>query len=422
MKVVELVIENIKRVQHVTIRPTKAVTIIGGNNGEGKSSTIDTLMYVLGGASFMPEEPLRRGARKGFGRVELVAPNGDVLFAERRVTKKGSDVTVWPKDGEKYNSPQTILNALFESKDRTGAKIFFDPTSVIGMKPKERMELLKRILGISFDDLDAKHAEIYAERTGLGREVKLLEGQIAAMPVNAEVKGKEPVDIKALLKERDEANAHNEQLALSHREIEILAGYIADYKKEIESLRQRALELKAKLTLAEERGATMIDHLTEPVDTQNITDSLINAQELNDAIEANQRKREAEKQMRAKNMDIEKLTIALEGVAEEKEQRLASAKFPVPGLSFSNDGVLLNGLPFDQGSSAEQLRVCVAMGLAMHPNLRVLLVRDGSLLDENSLALLEQMAEENDAQVFLEKVGKGAECQIIIEDGMVVGE
>jgi hypothetical protein len=78
-------------------------------------------------------------------------------------------------------------------------------------------------------------------------------------------------------------------------------------------------------------------------------------------------------------------------------------------------------VPFAQGSSAEQLRVSVAMGLAMNPRLGVLLIRDASLLDDDSMAIVAEMAATANAQVWLERVGDGAECSVVIEDGSVRG-
>ena len=114
-------------------------------------------------------------------------------------------------------------------------------------------------------------------------------------------------------------------------------------------------------------------------------------------------------------------TKTISEIDERKRAELAAAEFPVAGLGFDDDGVLLNDLPFSQASSAEKLRVSVAMGLAMNPRLRVLLIRDGSLLDEESLGIIQEMAEKSDAQIWIERVGEGAECQVIIEDGSIKG-
>lgn len=412
MRIVEITIENIKRIEAVNIRPDGNMIVIGGDNANGKSSILDSIMYVLGGKSFIPTEPLRRGTKKGFARLDL----GE-LVAERRVTKSGTEIAVTSKDGAKYPSPQAILNALFESKDKTGSQIFFDPTKFVGMDAKAQMELLKRVLGVSFDDLDARYSKLYEERTGVNREAKLLEGQVNAMPRHDEAK--EPVDTQALTAELQQAEKQNKVAELADRELETLATVVAGSDAELNRMRARAEVIKNEQATARARMAEVAEKAIEPIDVSAITDKLINAQELNDKVEANERRKKAEKQFRAKNLQSEELTLAIEKIVEEKENRLSEAQFPVPGLSFSEDGVLLNGLPFNQASSAEQLKVSVALGLAMHPKLKVLLIRDGSLLDESSLALLEQMAEENDAQVFVERVSKGKEVSVIIQNGLV---
>jgi hypothetical protein len=62
------------------------------------------------------------------------------------------------------------------------------------------------------------------------------------------------------------------------------------------------------------------------------------------------------------------------------------------------------------------------MGFALHPRLKILLIRDGSLLDENNLKTVAEMAQEHDGQVWIERVSKGAECSVIIENGLVAEE
>jgi len=106
-------------------------------------------------------------------------------------------------------------------------------------------------------------------------------------------------------------------------------------------------------------------------------------------------------------------------IKAQTKAQLAAAKFPVEGLSFDEAGVLFNGIPFPQASAAEKLRVSVAMGIAMNPEFKVMLIRDGSLLDETNLATVAKMAAKSGAQVWIERVGKGKECQVIIEDGYV---
>ena len=120
----------------------------------------------------------------------------------------------------------------------------------------------------------------------------------------------------------------------------------------------------------------------------------------------------------------ELLTKNIEEIDSCKNESMKKAKFPIDGLSFSSEGVLYNGVPYEQCAQSEQLRVSVAMGLAMNPTLRVLLIRDGSLLDQSNRKLVAEMAAEADppAQVWMECVGKGEDSTVIIEDGMILGD
>ncbi|WP_164894988.1 hypothetical protein, partial [Mesorhizobium sp. M7A.F.Ca.AU.001.01.1.1] len=77
------------------------------------------------------------------------------------------------------------------------------------------------------------------------------------------------------------------------------------------------------------------------------------------------------------------------------------------------------GQPLDQASQAEKIRVSVAIAAAMSPKLKVAIIKDGSLLDKKSWALLEQFAIEHDLQVFVETVDSTRPTAIVIEDGSI---
>ncbi len=102
-----------------------------------------------------------------------------------------------------------------------------------------------------------------------------------------------------------------------------------------------------------------------------------------------------------------------------KAKAISAAKMPVPGLEFGEGEILLNGLPFDQGSDAERLRTSIAIAMAANPKLRVIRVRDGSLLDDDAMKLLGEMAETSDMQVWVEVIQTGSEVAVVMEDGMV---
>jgi hypothetical protein len=140
----------------------------------------------------------------------------------------------------------------------------------------------------------------------------------------------------------------------------------------------------------------------------------------NAMVRANKRRAEAAQLVADNKKQSEALTSTIEAIDKQKADTIAAAQFPVPGLGLSDDGITFNDIPFNQASMAEQLRVSTAVGLALNPKLKVLLIRDGSALDSDSLALIADMAAVADGQVWIEKVAESKEgIQVLIEDGAV---
>lgn len=423
LRIVQLEGENVKRLYAAAISPTDEVTKIGGWNENGKSSLIDCVSYTLCGGRALPVEPLRRGAKKGRSMVKIESrETGFGLAAERRYTKKG-DMLVIKLDGESepVSAPQELANRFYNASAA-------QPDEFLDKKAREQVEILQKVVGIDFTDLNNQAAALYEERKGVNREIKLLEGQVAGAERYENVT--ETVNIATLQGQLKAATEHNESVEDYKREserramqVENLTEQAAQCDIEIESLRQRAIELKAKAaslrTQASKLGEAEFETPPEPIDTSAIVSQLSEAEEINQKVAANERRKELEKQLRAKNSESTKLTLALERIDEQKAEQLSQAKFPVPGLSFSDDGVLLNSLPFEQASQEQQVITAAAIALAQQPKLRVILMRRGSLLDPKHQAALREWAKENECQVLLEVVGKDADCEFIIEDGYV---
>jgi hypothetical protein len=123
--------------------------------------------------------------------------------------------------------------------------------------------------------------------------------------------------------------------------------------------------------------------------------------------------------LKREKSSAEKLTLDLEQMDSTKREKIRTAKYPLPSLSVSETGtVLLDGLPFEQAGTASQYKASMAIGAALNPKLRFVIIREGSLLDSNSKQMVGQMAQELDLQVFMEVVGTDGDPSIIIEDGM----
>ena len=128
MSIVELQIENVKRIKAITIHPKSNVVEIGGDNEQGKSSTLDAIMFTLGGQKAIDSKPLREGTKKGYASItigpwnEAKQEHVPKYIVTRTFTKAGGGVlTVESTDGAKYKSPQNLLDSFL-------VDFTFDPT------------------------------------------------------------------------------------------------------------------------------------------------------------------------------------------------------------------------------------------------------------------------------------------------------
>jgi hypothetical protein len=155
------------------------------------------------------------------------------------------------------------------------------------------------------------------------------------------------------------------------------------------------------------------------VDLEAIDAQVESAEEINAAVRRHKEGERVRAELEQWTQSAAELSAAIEEVDRKKATGLAAAKFPIANLGFDESGVTYQGVPFKQASSAEQLRVSLAMAIALNPKLRVIRIADGSLLDADNLALVESIAREHDFQVWIEMVGDGDGRGIIIEDGEV---
>jgi hypothetical protein len=411
MKIIELYSENVKRLRAVTISPTDPVVVIGGNNGQGKSSVIDSIFYALGGKDALPLKPVHEGATHATIRVTL-----DDFTVERRIAPdRSSSLRITGKDGGKLASPQALL-------DRIVGDLTFDPLAFAKMKPPAQVEALRKVAGLDekFATLDRQRAAKMEARTLLGRDVDKLAGSLATMP-RIEDAPRAEVDVGGLMAQlreaqaaRDSAASQKAKLRNAEEEIRQCEESIADLESQLRTLQEALAGWKTYRDKQSAYVASLPDHAPT---IAAIEAQIAGASEANRKHLHNQQRAKIAQEHDQAKAAYETLTAAIRDIAAQKEALLAAAAFPVPGLSFNADGVTMNGQPFEQASAAEQLRASVAMGAAVNPELKILLVRDGSLLDADSMRMLAEMAKESDMQVWLERVGAGDENAIIIEDG-----
>ncbi len=415
MRITKLISENVKRIKAVEIKPDGSLVIVGGRNAQGKTSVLDSIQMALGGEKSLPAKPIREGEDKA--RVVLAL---DDLVVTRTFTDKGSYLKVEGADGAVVKSPQAMLDKLV-------GRLSFDPLEFSRMDRKAQLETLKALVGLDFASLDADKKSAYDMRTDVNREAKKLQARIQAMPRHDDAPAEE-VSISKLVEElrrRQEANQANDarrrQLDAEKRQVASLEAQLASRLEEMRRLQAAVKAIEKEIQGAKEgllRESEDVLKLVD-LDVRVLQDQLAGAEDLNRKIRENRARSQALQELRKIQKDADRHTQRIEEIDRAKKEALAAAKFPVDGLAFDEEAVTYKSLPFDQASSAEQLRVSVGMGLALHKDLKVTLIRDGSLLDEGNLKLIAEMAEAAGAQVWLERVGEGAECSVVIEDGAV---
>ena len=262
-------------------------------------------------------------------------------------------------------------------------------------------------LDIDLDALDEQAKATFANRTRIGQEAKAI-GVVTvdeSLPEAEQTAGELIAKIRAVEARNAESVRATEMYRRQADEVELLA-------KNLARLQQQFAEAKAKLTLGEAP-------IAEIEDTASLEAQLSKVEETNQAIRANNQARGTAHRKAELQGQYEAATDELKRLDKVKADALAAAQFPVEGLSFDEGGVTYQGVPFSQASSAEQIRVSVAMAMAMNPKLRVLRIKDGSLLDAETLEALREQVAENDFQLWLERVGDADEGAVIIDDGQV---
>lgn len=404
MKIVRLEAENVKKLRVVEITPDGSVVTVGGRNGQGKSSVLDAITYALAGQKAAPREPIRRGEKN----AQVVLDLGDIVVT-RRWTPNSSRLEVVASDGKKLATPQKVL-------DRLVGTISFDPLEFARLKPPEQRKVFCDLIKLDTDELDRRRREIYAERTTVNRYLKRARDALAAAPHHKDAPGSE-VSVAELAEELERRRGQNALNARKRAELE-------EWRHKAKDVSARIAQLRAELEQINDRGKALraeVDEL-EDVDTSEVLEQIKTIEETNRKARENANRERLRAEVDELEEKSEALTTAIEDIDGQKATAVANADFPVEGLGIDDDGVIFNELPFGQASQAEQLRVSVAIGLALNPELRVLLIRDGSILDQQSLELVAQMAADHDAQVWLELVSEtGDGCAVHLEDGAIVG-
>jgi ABC-type branched-subunit amino acid transport system ATPase component len=389
MKIIELRSENVKKVKAIEIIPKDNIVIISGKNGQGKTSVLDSIWYALEGKTSLKDTPMP--IRKGEKKAEVTLTLDDFIVTRNWTGNDKSYLKVTNKEGLSYGSPQELLDSFI-------GKLAFDPLEFAQMKENEQRELLLEVTGLNFDSLDNMAIELREKRRIQGQTVKLLSGE------------RETITIENLPGKLISVTSINDEL----QEALIVNTKIDEAIRNKEQAEKEVKRLKNLIISCEEYLQT-----NEKIPIDSLKEKLNDSQEINEQVRAKERNNVADNKLFEAQKVYDEFTEKIEDIAKEKETALSTAKMPITGLSISETGVIYNDIPFGQLSSSEQLKVSLAIAMALNPKLKVIRITDGSLLDDDSMEIIRKLAEKKDYQVWLEKVDGTGKIGFYIEEGEV---
>lgn len=418
VKITALEAENVKRIKAVALTPAPTgLTLVGGNNNQGKTSVLDALAWALGGEKFRPNAAQRDGAVAP-AHLRVTLSNGVVV--ERK--GKNSSLTVTDPTGRR--SGQQLLNAFVEP-------LALDLPRFMEASDKEKADILLRIIGIGNElhlrDMEIK--SIYDKRTFTGQlaqQKKNFVDELISYPDAPE----QPLSASDLIRRQQDILARNGENQRLRQQAQELARQEQQCLDELKRTRERIAELEklreeldtkhTKLFNQRKNAEKTVDQLQDE-STAELEASIQSIEETNRKVRANLEKARAEDEAAKYASDYDKLTDAIEQKRKERLALLNGADLPLPELSVEDGALTYKGKRWRDMSGSDQLRVSAAIVRRLNPDCGFVLLDKLEQMDMTTLEEFGHWLEAEGLQAIATRVSTGSECQIIIEDGMVKG-
>lgn len=405
MKINRLEIENVKRIKAVKIEPRESgLTLIGGNNNQGKTSVLDSIAWALGGERFKPSQATREGS--------VIPPNLHIVMNNGLVVeRKGKNSALKVTDPNGNKGGQQLLNEFVE-------QLALDLPKFMESSGKEKAQTLLQIIGVGDQlvQLEKEEKELYQERLYVGRTADQKEKFAKEQPYFPEAP-KDLISPSDLIRQQQEILARNGD---NQRKRENLHKLEQDYQKINDALS----ELLAKQKKIEEnlRIARLSATDLQDESTAELEDSISNIEEINRKVRANLDKEKAEDDAKGYRSQYNELTEKINDLRSKKNSLLDSAELPLPELSVADGELIYKGQKWDNMSGSERLKVSTAIVRKLNPDCGFVLLDKLEQMDMETLKEFGLWLESEGLQAIATRVSTGDECSIIIEDGYVAGQ
>lgn len=405
-------LENVKRIKAVALKPTPSgLTVIGGDNNQGKTSVLDTIAWALGGDRYKPSNPARDGSVVP-PSIRVTLSNG--LIVER--TGKNNTLKVTDPNGNRHG--QQLLNSFIEELALNLPKFMESPD-------REKANTLLQIIGVGdqLRELERRETELYNRRRVLGQEADRKKKFAMEMPMYQDAPA-EPVSAYELI-QRQQAilaiNGENQRKRQMASQLEFqcnqLKNQVADAENKLAALREALSAAVADLETARKSAADLHDESTAQIERD-----LQNIEVINVKVRANSDRQKAEMEAQQYQYQYDELTNELENTRQEKRSLLNNAVLPLHGLSVEDGELTYMGKKWDGMSGSDQLKVATAIVRALNPMCGFVLIDKLEQMDLKTMQEFGAWLQSQNLQAIATRVSRGSECTIIIEDGQVAGQ
>lgn len=404
--------ENVKRIKAVKVEPTaNGLTVIGGKNGQGKTSVLDAIAWALGGDRYRPSEAKNSNSVIP-PTLHIVLSNG--LVVERK--GKNSDLKVTDPNGQKAG--QQLLNEFVET-------LALDLPKFMESSSKEKANTLLKIIGIGdkLAALEKEEKELFSERTYVGR-IATQKEKFAKEQTYYPDAPKDLVSPSELIRQQQDILARNGENQRKRDQVErlkssesLLLASIRDLELKLAEKKDQLSDVQTDLITASKSVENLQDESTEELEA-----SISDIEEINRKVRANLDKEKAEEDALTYKNQYNELTVKINGVRKSRTELLDHAKLPLPGLSIADGELVYKGQKWDNMSGSERLIVSTAIVRKLNPECGFVLLDKLEQLDLDTLREFGSWLEAEGLQAIATRVSTGDECSIIIEDGYVAGE
>lgn len=405
MKINRLEIENVKRIKAVKIEPRESgLTLIGGNNNQGKTSVLDSIAWALGGERFKPSQATREGS--------VIPPNLHIVMNNGLVVeRKGKNSALKVTDPNGNKGGQQLLNEFVE-------QLALDLPKFMESSGKEKAQILLQIIGVGDQlvELEKEEKELYQERLYIGRTADQKEKFAKEQPYFPEAP-KDLISPSDLIRQQQEILTRNGENQRKRENLHKLEQVYQKINEDLSELLAKQKKIEEDLRIARLSATDLQDE-----STAELEESISNIEEINRKVRANLDKEKAEDDAKGYRSQYNELTEKINDLRSKKNSLLDSAELPLPELSVADGELIYKGQKWDNMSGSERLKVSTAIVRKLNPDCGFVLLDKLEQMDMQTLKEFGLWLESEGLQAIATRVSTGDECSIIIEDGYVAGQ